>query len=124
MNIELTEGAHVQILIAPSTPASMLLEHQPTASAPPAPPRARHRILKGVAVLALLGLAFLAGERINFQSRAVPAAQAQTYPASPPPNGIPPAFRRQLQTTPRVTPPPGTAAPAAKAGEDGFGLEN
>lgn len=124
MNVELPEGAHVQILITPSAPAPLLLERPSTADALSVPRHSRHRILKGVAVLALLGLAFLAGERINFQSRAVPAAQAQTYPASPPPNGIPPAFRRQLQTTPRVTPPPGTAAPAAKAGEDGFGLEN
>jgi hypothetical protein len=127
MNLELPEGTHVQILIAPTAAAPMLLEPQPTASAVPAPPRSRHRVLKGAAVLALIGLAFLAGERVNPQSRAVPVAQAQTDPvpsSPPPPNGIPPAFRQQLQTPPTMTPAPGAAAPAAKVGEDGFGLEN
>ncbi|MEO8714328.1 MAG: hypothetical protein ABI369_04885 [Acetobacteraceae bacterium] len=140
MNLDLPESARIHILIAPAATGAPLpigvafpetvsaagsQPMPPVSPMPPALPRAHHRVLKGAAVLALVGLAFVAGERVSPQDRAVPAAQARTYqlPSSPP-NQIPPAFRQQLATPPRVTPPPGAAAPAAKPGEDAFGLEN
>ena len=131
MNLDLPEGAHVQIIIAPAATGGLLPATFP-APPPPVLPRPRHRILKGAAVLALLGVAYLVGQHANPHGRPVPVAQAQTSTAptralaSAPAQTaeIPPAFRRQLQTPPQLTPAPGTAAPSAKAGEDGFGLEN
>ena len=129
MNLDLPEGAHVQIIIAPARGAAMLPEPL-LAPPPPAAPRPRHLLLKGAVVAALIGVAFAAGQRTAPTGRAVQLAHAQSYqppPYQPPPERtaeIPPAFRQQLQTPPRLTPPPGAAAPGAAPGEDGFGMEN
>jgi len=126
MNLDLPEGAHVQIIIAPALGGAMLPEPL-LAPPPPAPPRPRHRFLKGVVVGALIGVAFVAGQRTAPAGRAVQLAHAQSYQPSLMPERtaeIPPAFRQQLQTPPRLTPPPGAAAPGAAPGEDGFGMEN
>ena len=131
MNLDLPDGAHVQIIIAPALGGAMLREPV-LVPPPPAPPRPRHRFLKGVVVAALIGVAFVAGQRTARPAGAVQLAQAQSYrplryqrPLMPERTAeIPPAFRQQLQTPPRLTPPPGAAAPAAAPGEDGFGMEN
>ena len=134
MNVDLPAGAHVRIIIMPAGSGGMLPE---PLSVPPVPAlsRPRRRLLKGAAVLVMAGFAYVMGQHSHPAGRAVQPAQtsnAQTSNAQTdqPPSmpertaEIPPAFRQQLRTPPRVTPPPGGAAPSVKPGEDGFGLEN
>jgi hypothetical protein len=81
--------------------------------------------LKGAAVLALVGCAYFVGAHVNLPQHGIRAARAVVPPsASSTSAEIPQAFREQLQTRPTVTPAPGNTAPAAKPGEDSFGLEN
>ena len=143
MNLDLPEGAHMQINIAPAGSGAMFREPLlPTPAV--APSRQRHPFLMGAVVIVLVGVAFVAGQRTAPAGRGVQLAQAhrpqlyrQPHPYQPeayhlppyqPPSipeqtaEIPPAFRQQLQTPPKVTPPPGTAAPSAVPGEDGFGM--
>ena len=131
MNLDLPEGAHVQIIIAPARGAAMLREPL-LAPPPPAAPRPRHLLLKGAVVAALIGVAFVAGQRTAPAGRPVQLARAQSYQPAPYQRPfipgrtaeIPPAFRQRLQTPPRLTPPPGAAAPGVAPGKDGFGMEN
>ncbi|MBO0711965.1 MAG: hypothetical protein J2P47_11875, partial [Acetobacteraceae bacterium] len=74
MNLDLPEGAHVQIIVAPAGSAAMLPE---TCPAPPVLPRPRRRMLKGAAVLALIGTAYLVGQHTNPHGRPLQLAQAQ-----------------------------------------------
>jgi len=145
MNLDFPEGAHVQINIAPAGSGAMFRE--PLLATPAvAPARRRHPFLMGAFVVVLVGVAFVAGQRTAPASRGVELAPARAYrpqlyrqpqpdqpqayrlppyqlPSIPEQTAeIPPAFRQQLQTPPKVTPPPGIAAPSAAPGEDGFGM--
>jgi hypothetical protein len=129
MNLDFPEGAHVQINIAPAGSGAMFRD--PLLATPAvAPSRRRHPFLVGAVVVVLVGVAFLAGQRTAPAGRAVQLAHAQAYHLPPyqPPSipeqtaEVPPAFRQQLQAPPKVTPPPGIAAPSVVPGEDGFGM--
>ena len=136
MTLELPDGAHIHILVAPApiAPAWAAARSAEISAAvglvpagPPAP-RLRPRLLKGTTVLVLIVGAYLVGEHAH-PGHALTAAQAQhrAEVAAPAPSAlrdVPQAFRRQLQAPPIVTPAPGLPAPAAHPGEDGFGMEN
>jgi hypothetical protein len=128
MHLELPADARVHIPIAPmgSLPPS---EGTSVPSALPAPPP-RRRLLKGTALLLLVGGAYcLRGHsarqsgamQARAQSSGTPLAADDRAPRTPP--DVPPAFARQLQQPPAVTPPPG-AAPSAPAAKNAFGLED
>ena len=128
MNIELPADARVQIFIAPSGafPISEGLAVPSVLSATPP----RRRLLKGTAILALLFGAFVLGGHAARQA-GVLQAHAQSPEAQVPsgqrdqavPREVPPAFTRQLQQPPTVTPAPG-AAPSAAAANSAFGLQD
>jgi len=136
MTLDLPDGAHIHILVAPAPIApAWAAARSPDLSAavglPPAAtpaPRPRRRLFKGTAVLALIVGAYLVGEHAH-PGQALTAAQAQyrtqvAAPAPSPSRDMPQAFRQQLQAPPIVTPAPGSPAPASRPGEDGFGMEN
>ncbi len=133
MHLDLPPDARVQIVVlpagAPPVPDASVLSQ-----APALPPRPRRRLLKGVAVLALVGCAYVVGQHTIPRTGAVRSAFAQAglpVPLSPPPppgpaapavGEMPPSFSQQLRQPPSVTPPPG--APAAPSGKNPFGLED
>jgi hypothetical protein len=133
MNLELPDNARVRIFIAPM---GYLLPPE-GASIPSVPPaaRPRRRLLKGAALLTLLGAAFLLGGHSLPWAGAL-QARAQSQGTRPPaddpdpprPPEVPPAFARQLRQAPTVTPAPGAAAsdatPSGAPAKSPFGLED
>lgn len=128
MNLQLPADACVQIFIAPA--GYLPLSEGAHVPAAPLPDRPRRRLLKGAALLALLGGAYVLGGH-SVQQAAGLQASAQSYGAQPPagdrqpprPPEVPQAFAQQLQQPPTVTPPPG-AAPSAPPAKNAFGLED
>jgi hypothetical protein len=113
MRLEIPEGANVQILIG-QTPALAL----------PDETRSRHPavgvgglmvkgVLGGVVVVtvATLGLHMMLTGTQAAAGGETPARRADQ---------VPPAFQRQIEQQPTVTPPPGQQPP----GKNPFGLEN
>jgi hypothetical protein len=126
MHLMLPDDVRLQVLIAPVGATPLLESERPAARAQRA---SRHPLLKGTAVVALMGLAFLLGQHTHLVFRPTPAAQAEAAPQQPPPatnlpQQVPPNFERQLQQAPTVTPPPGQPSPDAASGKNPFGMEN
>ena len=128
MNFELPADARVQIFIAPNG-AFPIPEGVAVPSVLPAP-RPRRGLLKGTAFVALLFGAFVLGGHAARQAGVlqahaqspdtqVPSAQRDQVES----RQVPPAFTRQLQQPPTVTPAPG-AAPSAAAAKSAFGLQD
>ena len=128
MNLELPADARVQIFIAPKGTFPI-----PQGAAVPSvlpAPRPRRLLLKGTAFLALLFGAFVLGGHAARQAGVLEAhaqsPETQVPPGQPDqaqPREVPPAFTRQLQQQPTVTPAPG-AAPSAAAAKSAFGLQD
>jgi hypothetical protein len=139
MNFELPSHARVQIFVLP--PSAQPLPETPALPQPATlQSRPRHRLLKGTAVLALVGCAYVVGQHAAPRGGADQPAYAQDLRPAPyvPPlpqrssatavapstaGEVPAAFREQLQQRPSVTPTPG-APPAATPGKSLFGLED
>jgi hypothetical protein len=128
MNLELPEGARIQIFVVPMGGAAPLSDMAQPVALPS--PRRRHLFLKGTVALVLVGGAYLFGEHVRTlggtlhparaQDLAVGPTRAQTAPPAP---GVPPAFAQQLQQPPSVTPAPG-ASTSGVPGKNPFGLED
>jgi hypothetical protein len=128
MNLELPADARVLIFISPMCSAGFP-EETPLPAAFPAP-RPRRLLLKGGALMVLLGGAYVLGGHSVQQAGALQARARYDAPQPPstgrPPSGpvdVPPAFAEQLPHPPRVTPPPG-ATPSGGQAKSGFGLED
>jgi hypothetical protein len=132
MLLELPDDARVQIFVAPAGTTSFIESLRPLVDGePPAaftPRKFRHPVLMGSAIVALIGLAFIAGQHTRGTSGSAPIAYAQSArrapEAAPPATAeLPADFREKLQQPPTITPPPG-AAPAGAPGKSPFGLED
>jgi hypothetical protein len=128
MNLELPEGARIQIFVVPMGGAAPPPDTAQPVALPS--PRRRHLFLKGTVALALVGGAYLFGEHARTLGGSLHPAQAQDLAVSPPRAqtaapalGVPPAFAQQLQQPPSVTPAPGAPASGAP-GKNPFGLED
>jgi hypothetical protein len=128
MNLELPADARVLIVISPMC-STGFPEAKPLPAAFPAP-RPRRLLLKGGALMVLLGGAYTLGGHSVRQAGALQARARYDAPQPPStgrvPSGledVPPAFAQQLQQPPTVTPPP-SAAPSGGQAKSGFGLED
>jgi hypothetical protein len=125
MNLELPADARVLIVISPDGGAGFP-NAMPLPGALPVP-GPRRPLLKGAALLILVGGAYLLG---GHSVQRAGALQAQSNGTRLPADDraptrfpeVPPAFAQQLQQPSRVTPPPG-AAPSGPPAKSAFGLE-
>jgi hypothetical protein len=140
MNLQLPEGANVQIFIGNSSPPTISDQLEEVTA------RSRGRGLNGATlkittVFALVVGGFWAGEQRGqaavgdtglsappavqqtFPTQVLPSQAADTPPQSGPPQ-IPPAFQAQLNQQPSIQPPPGKISDPAGGAQNPFGLNN
>ena len=135
MQLEIPEGANVQIIVGNSAPLALADESRQTgASRGGARP-----ILKGLIVAIVLVGTFVVGQHFGGRAagthtavaaasmpRPAPTGEQHAFPDPPLPNpprqqasvGVPPEFQSELRQPPTVTPPPGAAST-----KNPFGLE-
>jgi hypothetical protein len=131
MNLEIPDGAQVQVIIG-KVPLLALPDGTEAERLKSSP--GRPILVAAIAVLLLAG-AFTGGRLVGAHGAhtgVASATEAVPHPAPPPVRQgfpdhgqVPEAFQHELQQQPTVVPPPGQpAAPPPTAGKSAFGLEN
>lgn len=135
MNLEIPEGANVQIFIGVSPP--LVIPDQSSLTVP-----SRHRgilgsTLKVTAIFVMVIGGFWVGEQhgqaadqnVGFagpppQVEQVVPGQAAAQPPAPGAGEVPPNFQATLQQPPNFQPPPGQNAGSASGNKNPFGLQD